>query len=433
MRSDCFTKPINYITEEPNLIPYFLNKINSALDVFAKNDARAKIQSRDLVSTLLLSMDKDNRKMSIASLRRSVMADSLTRVSRSSFWQRLASPSLTRKIQQSSLKLVTSFKGKNLYPDIEKTIGVKKIFLLDSSSITLSKNAKHIFPGCRTNVAPAALKWHVLFDFTNQEIPWSDISTGAKNDSLFFPKNHSMIDCLTIFDLGYYSYRRMRAMNQMGMYYLSRIKVNSFVQIVSVTYGLDNKNQGKFLSEIDLPPNGGYIEFQGNFGKFEDLLTTRVIGFWNVKENKYHWYMTNLKCNAKLIFPLYKLRWQIELVFKTVKSSFCFEDLCSANKHIILNLLLLRMNLAFILFPTIALIFEQKKFKERITLSIQRAGTIFRWILPDLKLVTDHANSFAAYEAGLRLYKKIEIFKLELSDPNFRKRKSGISLCLQPL
>ncbi len=141
--------------------------------------------------------------------------------------------------------------------------------------------------------------------------------------------------------------------------------------------------------------------------------------------------MTNLKCDTKLIFPLYKLRWQIELVLKTVKSSFCFEDLCSANKQIILNLLLLRMNLAFILFPTIALIFEEIKFKEKINLSIQRAGIIFRWILPDLKSLANQVGP-SAKETYLRINKKLDILKSELSNPNFRKRKSTISLCLQP-
>lgn len=414
------------------MIHNFINNINSALNIFSQNDMRAKIQSRDLVSTILLSMNKDNRKMSIASLRRSVMAETLTRVSRSSFWQRLSSVNLTRKIKQSSLKLISSLKTENLYSNLEKTIGVKQIFLLDSTPITLKNQAQYIFPGNRTNVAPAAIKWHVMFDFTKMEIPWCDISSSAENDSLFFPKIQPMVGSLTIFDLGYYNYGRMATMNKLGMYFLSRIKINAAVKIVDIMHGLDNSLNGKFLTEITPPNNLDYIEFVGDFGEREGLLIARVIGFWNVKEGKYHWYMTNLKCNAKLIFPLYKLRWQIELVFKTVKSSFCFADLCSANKQIILNLLLLRMNLAFIFFPTMALIFEESKFKEKTTLSIQRTGTIFRWLLPDLKSLVNQTDSAAPKETYARLYRKINIFKQELSDPNYRKRKPTISLCFQP-
>ena len=140
------------------MISNFINNIKSALNTFRQNDARAKIQSRDLISTLMLSMNKDNRKMSIASLRRSVMSESLIRVARSTFWQRLASSSLTRKIQQCSLKLINSFKGKNSDSRLEKLIGVSKIFLVDSTSITLKDSAKHAFPGARTHEAPAVVK-----------------------------------------------------------------------------------------------------------------------------------------------------------------------------------------------------------------------------------------------------------------------------------
>jgi hypothetical protein len=413
------------------MISNFIKNINSTLDIFSQNDARAKIQSRDLVSTLMLSMNKDNRKMSIASLRRSVMAESLVSVARSSFWQRLASPRLTQKIQQSSLKLASTFKGKNLYPDLEKSVGVTQIFLLDSSSITLKNAAKHVFPGCRTNVAPAAIKWHVLFDFTKSEIPWCDISAGSKSDALFFPKALPMVGSLTIFDLGYYNYNRMATMDKLGMYFLSRIRGQSRVKIKTITAGIDPSCSGKYLNEISISENQNPVEFTAQFGFYESLLTSRVVGFWNAKENKYHWYMTNLKCDAKLIFPLYKLRWQIELVFKTVKSSFCFEDLCSANKQIILNLLLLRMNLAFIFFPTMALIFEQINFMEKMAMSIQRAGTIFRWLLPDLKLLLNQVGS-AAEETCIQLNKKLKILKVELLDPNFRRRKATIFLCLQP-
>lgn len=414
------------------MISNFINNINSALNIFRQNDARAKIQSRDLISTLMLSMDKDNRKMSIASLRRSVMSESLVRLARSTFWQRLASSSLTRKIQQCSLKLVNSFKGTNSDSNLEKLIGVNQIFLVDSTSITLKDSAKHVFPGSRNNVAPAVVKWHVMFDITKSEIPWCDISKGTSNDCIHFPIMAPMIGSLTIFDLGYYDYYRMSQMDKLGMFFLSRVKSRAIAKIISIKSGIHEKFLGEYFSNISVTENQSYVEFTADFGPYEGLLIARVIGFWNNKENKYHWYMTNLKCESRFIFPLYKLRWQIELVFKTVKSSFCFEDLCSANKQIILNLLLLRMNLAFIFFPTLALIFEEIKFKEKMSLSIQRAGTIFRWLLPELKALLNQTGSDAE-RTLVRLNKMIEILKFELSDPNYQKRKSTISLCLEPL
>ena len=271
-----------------------------------------------------------------------------------------------------------------------------------------------------------------MFDITKPEIPWCDISNGKSNDCKHFPKMAPMVGSLTIFDLGYYDYHRMSQMDKLGMFFLSRVKSRAIAKIVIIKNGIHEKCLGEYFSTITVPENQSYVEFTADFGEYEGLLIARVIGFWNNKENKYHRNMTNLKCEAQFIFPIYKLRWQIELVFKTVKSSFCFEDLCSANKQIILNLLLLRMNLAFICFPTLALIFEEIKFKEKMSLSVQRAGTIFRWLLPELKALLNQTGTDAQLTIT-RLNKMIEILKLELSDPNYQKRKSTIFLCLEPL
>ncbi|WP_200335584.1 transposase [Thiocystis violacea] len=71
-----------------------------------------------------------------------------------------------------------------------------------------------------------------------------------------------------------------------------------------------------------------------------NLLCYRVIGFWNPVEKQYHWYITNLTAAAYLMYPLYRLRWQIELIFKACKNSLNANSIPSANDTIIENLLL---------------------------------------------------------------------------------------------
>ena len=65
-----------------------------------------------------------------------------------------------------------------------------------------------------------------------------------------------------------------------------------------------------------------------------------VIGFWNKSTTSYHWYVTNLAAEAKLINVLYRIRWQVELQFKAAKTSLQLADMPSANPAIIVNLLL---------------------------------------------------------------------------------------------
>ena len=63
--------------------------------------------------------------------------------------------------------------------------------------------------------------------------------------------------------------------------------------------------------------------------------------FWNPIEKTYHLYVTNLKVSAKIIYPLYRLRWQIELFFKASKTSLALKDMPSSNKNIIQSMMLL--------------------------------------------------------------------------------------------
>jgi IS4 transposase len=54
----------------------------------------------------------------------------------------------------------------------------------------------------------------------------------------------------------------------------------------------------------------------------------------------YHWYITNLKVGAYIIYPLYRIRWQIELIFKGCKNSLNASQITSNDKNIIESLLL---------------------------------------------------------------------------------------------
>ena len=51
----------------------------------------------------------------------------------------------------------------------------------------------------------------------------------------------------------------------------------------------------------------------------------RVLGFWHKKDQQYRWYITNLVCPRGLIYDLYRLRWQLELSFKSMKSTLNFD------------------------------------------------------------------------------------------------------------
>ncbi len=112
------------------------------------------------------------------------------------------------------------------------------------------------------------------------------------------------------------------------------------IYVREVIQGLSKGVIGSLLS-LDLSrKRGNIIEvitekiYQGNTWRH------RVIGFWNPVEKSYHWYVTNLTAAAYLIYPLYRLRWQIELIFKACKNSLNANEITSQAENIIESLLL---------------------------------------------------------------------------------------------
>jgi IS4 transposase len=99
------------------------------------------------------------------------------------------------------------------------------------------------------------------------------------------------------------------------------------------------------LSQASLAQRGNIIEITGEFTipKSRDIFQARIIGFWSTDDHSYHWYATNLKVASILIYPLYRLRWTLELVWKSWKSIFHLDEITSTDRNIILNLALAGM------------------------------------------------------------------------------------------
>lgn len=152
------------------------------------------------------------------------------------------------------------------------------------------------------------------------------------------------------------------------------------------------------------------------------VLEARVIGFWNPVDKRYHWYVTNLLVGTAVIYPLYRLRWQLELVFKACKSSLCLADMPSANENIIRSLILVALvgNLIAFAVGKYALIrFPQEQQR---AFSFQRAAMLLLHIgAPFLRfLIRDSKKALSDLMA------KIKTLAGELFDPNFRNRETSL-------
>lgn len=306
------------------------------------NDGRAKIGPYEFVVSLIFCFTQDRGARTIACLREEIIRLTGKSVSRGSFWERLATERLLTLLLELTLRCVEmvaqgSYQTQQI-SDLLKTLGISGVLVLDSSSVSLRDMAGLYFPGPRSNVAPAVVKWHSCFDLFGGILKWFDISPGTSHDSNHFPDLATLVGKLIIFDLGYWGYALLESIDAVGGFFLSRVKSNATIFILDVVCGLPKTAIGKELFGRRIAKGQKIIELVAMLGNSNTPV--RVIGFWNFIEKRYHWYTTNLLVDAEVIYPLYRVRWQTELLFKKAKSSLRLKDITSTNPNIIQSMLL---------------------------------------------------------------------------------------------
>jgi hypothetical protein len=183
-------------------------------DLLSVQDARCKIQSLEFVTALICSFPVlDGRTKSVSTLRKSVMAFTRQKLSRSAFWERLATKKLPKLLQVVLGRLVNDVcVTLGVGVTILEALSVFRIFLLDSSSFTLPEGAKGAFPAPRNNVVPSAIKIHLLYDLFGGIVKWFEMTPATTHDRKGFPPLSILSGALIIFDLGYWDFQLLKDM-----------------------------------------------------------------------------------------------------------------------------------------------------------------------------------------------------------------------------
>jgi hypothetical protein len=316
--------------------------------------------------------------------------------------------------------------GLDIGTEIIQSLGVTRIVIHDSSSFTLPDAASEEFPAPRNNVIPAAMKVHLLFDLFRGTQQWFDITPATTHDRKGFPPLELLKGALIIFDLGYWDFQLLKDMISMGIIFLSRIKSNARVKVVDVVSAASRSCIGFDLHSGRLDAfRGEIVELIGEFiiPKSREIFQTRIIGFWCPDDHSYHWYATNLKVSAIFIYPLYRLRWQLELLWKSWKSIFHLDEITSADRSIILNLALAGMCAGLIAGAISVAVVNDAPQEKQAAFSIQRAASFLLRIAREL-----YVHIMTPIRSGkAKLMDMISIFKGELIDPNYKNRISSLN------
>nr|QNO46670.1 hypothetical protein GCLKPONB_00001 [Methanosarcinales archaeon ANME-2c ERB4] len=235
----------------------------------------------------------------------------------------------------------------------DKLNGFKDLIIQDSSIIRLHESLADLWPAARSTRVAAGIKVSCIV---------SVVADGVKSVKLF-PERTSEVKTLRIgpwvrdriflVDLGFFKYGVFDRIDKYHGSFVSRLKSNAnptIVQLNRTCRGNSISVEGKKLRDVLPHLKRGIldvmVEVTFKRRKYLGKRTTatkrfRVVAVLNEETGDYHIYMTNIpvtKLSAEDIASLYGARWEIEMVFKELKSYYRMDQINSKNTDIIKSL-----------------------------------------------------------------------------------------------
>lgn len=215
----------------------------------------------------------------------------------------------------------------------------RDISIFDSTVLRLRDFLAKKFPACRTNHTKAAAKMHTIMSLKKGQVKQMLVTAERVSDHKAFEVGPWAEAHLLLFDLGYFSWKLFKTIQEQGGFFVSRLKVNCDGVVEEVRRGLRGPvgSIGRKLSECILQGPGTDITVR--FGRGKGAISLRVICVYDKRADENHLFVTNLLAkdfDYEQIGQLYRLRWQVELLFKELKSDLGIDDLRSKREEVIL-------------------------------------------------------------------------------------------------
>jgi len=279
------------------------------------------------------------------------------------------------------------------------------VMIDDSTTLSLPDSLAGTYPGnvCK-GVKKAQAKIHAMYNMTENSFEFLNVHSFSNNDQSLSPNVIPYLrkGDLCLRDLGFTILEVISDFVDKEIYFIARKSYTTYV------YDVDTKKELDLLKELR---KNNFIDKQVLVGK-KKMIQLRLIALAVPEELAamrrrkaktdrdrrlnhspeyyellgYSIYLTNIntiQCNAEEIFKLYKLRWSIEIIFKSWKSCFTIEKLIhhQCTNAIRGKCIIYLMLLYIYLFHVVWWRYYEGKIKtesEHIELSILKLANFFK-------------------------------------------------------
>lgn len=285
---------------------------------------------------------------SIAELRRNFGSATGSRLVASSFYDRFT-PALCKFLKRAVGRACQTLADPHTKLQ-GKLSSFADLVVADATVISLHNFLESHYQACRTNHTKSALKLQLVM---------SVLAASPRKVQIFSQRVHEVKKMtvgpwvrgrLLLMDLGYYSFSLFERIQRNSGFFISRVKKNADFEIAEshlACRGRAMTLEGKSLQEvlpklkrrtIDLdvwitvkrrPHNGWQTTVTKKF---------RLVGLRNETTGKYHLYITNVpreRLSSDDVARVYAARWEVELLFKELKSGYRLDEMPSSKRHIV--------------------------------------------------------------------------------------------------
>ena len=233
--------------------------------------------------------------------------------------------------------------------------GFRDVLAADATVVKVHRLLARRFPGTRTNSAPAAAKLHLVMSVRGTGVHKVKVTGERAKDHRTLQMGPWVEGRLLLFDLGYFRYQLFDCIDRNGGYFITRLAANANPRIVAIhrqwrgrAIDLEGKRLKEVASRLQREVLDVEVEVAFQRRVYAGTRRTvrrrvRLVAVRLPESTEYRFYLTNIdpdSLDAQCVAQTYAARWQIELIFKELKSHYRLDELPTSKAHIVETLLL---------------------------------------------------------------------------------------------
>ena len=243
------------------------------------------------------------------------------------------------------------------------------VLIVDNTIVRVHSKLAEKYPATRSRRVAAGIKVSVLLSVVGNGPQSVSFYPEKTNDAKTLTIGPWVKEMILLMDRGFFKFASFAKIDDYGGYFVTRLKSNTRAEIVSVYLGIPEHIRKELVGKDihdgieQITPTKDDIDAivrvrYTSSGKCKDkqALELRFVATYNERTGKYHTYFTNIpeqELDVREVAALYAARWDIENLFREMKSEDLLGRLESENPYI---------TEIFVLIPFIRLIIARKLF-----------------------------------------------------------------------